>query len=63
MKKLMMIACMMLFSTAMFADKGDIMIGGGISYGFHSSIPTTRTSVLVSRVPTNSWRISVLPLR
>ena len=36
MKKLMMIACMMLFSTAMFADKGDIMIGGGISYGIHS---------------------------
>ena len=32
----MMIACMMLFSTAMFADKGDIMIGGGISYGIHS---------------------------
>jgi len=36
MKKLMMIACMMLFSTAMFAEKGDMWLGGGVSYGFHS---------------------------
>lgn len=31
-----MIACMMLFSTAMFAEQGDMWIGGGFSYGFHS---------------------------
>ena len=36
MKKLMMIACMMLFSTAMFAEKGDMFVGGGISYGLGS---------------------------
>ena len=36
MKKLMMIACMMLFSTAMFAEKGDMFVGAGLSYGFHS---------------------------
>ena len=36
MKKLMMIACMMLFSTAMFAEKGDMFVGAGVSYGFHS---------------------------
>ena len=36
MKKLMMIACMMLFSTAMFAEKGDFFVGGGFSYGIHS---------------------------
>lgn len=36
MKKLMMIACMMLFSTAMFAEKGDMFIGGGFSYGLSS---------------------------
>ena len=36
MKKLMMIACMMLFSTAMFAEKGDIFIGAGVSYGMGS---------------------------
>ena len=36
MKKLMMIACMMLFSTAMFAEKGDMFVGGGISYGIGS---------------------------
>lgn len=36
MKKLMMIACMMLLSTAMFAEKGDTWIGGGLSYGIHS---------------------------
>ena len=36
MKKLMMSACMMLFSTAMFAEKGDWWIGGGFSYGIHS---------------------------
>ena len=36
MKKLMMIACMMLFSTAMFAEKGDLFVGGGISYGMGS---------------------------
>ena len=28
-----MIACMMLFSTAMFAEKGDMFVGGGFSYG------------------------------
>lgn len=33
MKKLLMIACMMLFSTAMFAEKGDLFVGGGFSYG------------------------------
>ena len=32
----MMIACMMLFSTAMFAEKGDMFVGGGISYGLGS---------------------------
>ena len=32
----MMIACMMLFSTAMFAEKGDMFVGAGLSYGFHS---------------------------
>ena len=31
-----MIACMMLFSTAMFAEKGDVFIGGGFSYGIGS---------------------------
>ena len=31
-----MIACMMLFSTAMFAEKGDIFIGAGVSYGMGS---------------------------
>jgi outer membrane protein X len=36
MKKLMMIACMMLFSTAMFAEKGDMFVGGGFSYGIGS---------------------------
>jgi outer membrane protein X len=36
MKKLMMIACMMLFSTAMFAEKGDMWLGGGFSYGLSS---------------------------
>ena len=36
MKKLMMIACMMLFSTAMFAEQGDMFVGAGLSYGFHS---------------------------
>ena len=36
MKKMMMIACMMLFSTAMFAEKGDVFIGGGFSYGIGS---------------------------
>lgn len=36
MKKLMMIACMMLFSTAMFAEKGDMFVGAGLSYGIHS---------------------------
>ena len=36
MKKLMMIACMMLFSTAMFAEKGDMFVGAGLNYGFHS---------------------------
>lgn len=36
MKKLMMIACMMLFSTAMFAEKGDLFVGGGFSYGLGS---------------------------
>ena len=36
MKKLMMIACMMLFSTAMFAEKGDMFVGGGLSYGMGS---------------------------
>jgi outer membrane protein X len=36
MKKMMMIACMMLFSTAMFAEKGDVFIGGGFSYGVGS---------------------------
>ena len=36
MKKLMMFACMMLFSTAMFAEKGDMFVGAGVSYGFHS---------------------------
>lgn len=33
MKKLLMIACMMLSSTAMFAEKGDLFVGGGFSYG------------------------------
>ena len=36
MKKFLMIACMMLFSTAMFAEKGDMFVGAGLSYGFHS---------------------------
>ena len=36
MKKIMMIACMMLFSTAMFAEKGDMFVGAGLSYGIHS---------------------------
>lgn len=36
MKKMMMIACMMLFSTAMFAEKGDMFLGGGFSYGLGS---------------------------
>ena len=36
MKKLMMIACMMLFSTAMFAEKGDMFVGAGVSYGVGS---------------------------
>ena len=36
MKKMMMIACMMLFSTAMFAEKGDMFVGAGLSYGIHS---------------------------
>ena len=31
-----MIACMMLFSTAMFAEKGDMWLGGGFSYGLSS---------------------------
>jgi len=31
-----MIACMMLFSTAMFAEKGDLFVGGGFSYGLGS---------------------------
>lgn len=31
-----MIACMMLFSTAMFAEKGDLWVGGGFSYGLGS---------------------------
>ena len=31
-----MIACMMLFSTAMFAEKGDMFVGGGFSYGIGS---------------------------
>ena len=31
-----MIACMMLFSTAMFAEKGDTWLGGGFSYGLSS---------------------------
>ena len=31
-----MIACMMLFSTAMFAEKGDLFVGAGISYGLGS---------------------------
>ena len=41
MKKLMMIACMMLFSTAMFAEKGDMFVGAGLSYGvgsYHKSL-------------------------
>ena len=32
----MMIACMMLFSTAMFAEKGDMFVGAGLSYGMGS---------------------------
>ena len=36
MKKLMMIACMMLFSTAMFAEQGDMFVGAGLSYGLGS---------------------------
>ena len=36
MKKLMMMACMMLFSTAMFAEQGDTFVGAGLSYGIHS---------------------------
>ncbi|MBR4367624.1 MAG: porin family protein [Bacteroidaceae bacterium] len=36
MKKLMMIACMMLFSTAMFAEQGDMFVGAGLSYGIHT---------------------------
>lgn len=32
----MMIACMMLFSTAMFAEKGDMFVGAGLSYGLGS---------------------------
>ena len=36
MKKLMMMACMMLFSTAMFAEQGDMFVGGGLSYGLGS---------------------------
>lgn len=35
MKKLMMMACMMLFSTAMFAEQGDTFLGAGLSYGLH----------------------------
>ena len=31
-----MIACMMLFSTAMFAEKGDMFVGAGVSYGVGS---------------------------
>ena len=36
MKKFLMIACMMLFSTAMFAEKGDMFVGAGLSYGVGS---------------------------
>lgn len=36
MRKLFMIACMMLFSMAMFAEKGDLFVGANLNYGLHS---------------------------
>lgn len=36
MKKIFMAACMMLFSTAMFAEQGDLYVGGNLNYGMHS---------------------------
>lgn len=35
MKKFLMIACMMLFSTAMFAQQGAMYVGGNLNYGLH----------------------------
>ena len=36
MKKLLMMICMMLFSTAMFAQQGAMYLGGNLNYGLHS---------------------------
>ena len=36
MKKFLMMACMMLFSTAMFAQQGAMYLGGNLNYGLHS---------------------------
>ncbi|MBR5037803.1 MAG: porin family protein [Prevotella sp.] len=36
MKKFLMIACMVLFSTSMFAQQGAMYVGGNLNYGMHS---------------------------
>ena len=69
MKKFLMMACMMLFSTAMFAQQGAMYLGGNLNYGLHSdyknfgfgvkhSMSSFRISVQ-RRLPTTSWRKTI----